>query len=78
MAAIFEIGIYNVLNSVIDKRKKCTLFALNIIIIIIIIKNFVCSPKGFSAYNYNTQFKIKLCYTIQNLSFDCLLKHSYI
>jgi hypothetical protein len=47
-------------------------------IIIIIIKNFVCSPKGFSAYNYNMQFKIKLYYTIQNLSYDCLLKPSYI
>jgi hypothetical protein len=49
-----------------------------IIIIIIIIKNFVCSPKGFSAYNYNMQFKIKLYYTIKNLSYDCLLKPSYI
>ena len=48
------------------------------IIIIIIIKNFVCSPKGFSAYNYNMQFKIKLYYTIQNLSYDCLLNPSYI
>jgi hypothetical protein len=48
------------------------------VIIIIIIKNFVCSPKGFSAYNYNMQFKIKLYYTIQNLSYDCLLKPSYI
>jgi hypothetical protein len=35
---------------------------ITIIIIIIIIKNFVCSPKGFSAYNYNMQFKIKLYY----------------
>ena len=49
-----------------------------IITIIIIIINFVCSPKGFSAYNYNMQFKIKLYYTIQNLSYDCLLKPSYI
>ena len=36
-------------------------------------------PKGlFSAYNYNMQFKIKLYYTIQNLSYDCLLKPAYI
>jgi hypothetical protein len=51
---------------------------MGLIIIIIIIKNFVCSPKGFSAYNYNMQFKMKLYYTIQNLSYDCLLKPSYI
>jgi hypothetical protein len=52
--------------------------AFSTIIIIIIIKNFVCSPKGFSAYNYNMQFKIKLYYAIKNLSYDCLLKPSYI
>jgi hypothetical protein len=46
----------------IPARNVCKITLLQDFFIIIIIKNFVCSPKGFSAYNYNMQFKIKLYY----------------
>ncbi len=35
-------------------------------------------PKGLFSIQLQYAFKIKLYYTLQNLSYDCLLKPSYI